>query len=243
MADSASLEQILHHIKEQKSELQGYFDRKLSVLREEITNDISVGEVNREVKQLKLDKEITWKSNGNKEQFKFNTDIQGNLTQTIWGIKAGKTDYAIELIEKCIKDIENRNKLIRLADTSEAGWDTVKCYVANPIASDSEDEKRINKAENRALKKQKEKIAKRKSSRRYSSSFSARANYASGYVNRGSSFTPNSSLLDSSSSTSNQLFRGYRGKTGAGGACYACGEFGHFRRDCTQTNKQLGFNK
>lgn len=60
---------------------------------------------------------------------------------------------------KCLEDINARNKLIKLADTSECGWDTANCYMTNSLASDSDDEKKINKAEVRTLKKKKEKQA------------------------------------------------------------------------------------
>jgi hypothetical protein len=43
-----------------------------------------------------------------------------------------------------------------MADTSPCGWNTVKNYVSNPLADDSDDEIRINKAENKALKEEKE---------------------------------------------------------------------------------------
>jgi hypothetical protein len=43
-----------------------------------------------------------------------------------------------------IKDkIAKRNKLIKIADTSEGGWETVRQYQTNPIASDTDDETRI----------------------------------------------------------------------------------------------------
>ena len=46
--------------------------------------------------------------------------------------------------------IKHRQKLVMLADSSELGWRVVHEYETNPIASDSEDEKRIFKAEARA---------------------------------------------------------------------------------------------
>ena len=49
--------------------------------------------------------------------------------------------------------IKQRQKLINLADSSAAGWRAVDKYVINPSASDSEDEKRISKAQTRAGRK------------------------------------------------------------------------------------------
>ncbi|XP_052251470.1 uncharacterized protein LOC127858378 [Dreissena polymorpha] len=49
------------------------------------------------------------------------------------------------------KALRHRQKLILMADTSELGWRVVNEYATNPIASDSEDEKRIQKAEARAI--------------------------------------------------------------------------------------------
>jgi len=43
--------------------------------------------------------------------------------------------------------IRHRQKLVQLADSSELGWRVVSEYEANPLASDSDDEKRIYKAE------------------------------------------------------------------------------------------------
>ena len=52
-----------------------------------------------------------------------------------------------------------QNKHICLAD--KYGWDTVECYTAEPLASDSGDEKRIKKAikESKQLREEKRKSA------------------------------------------------------------------------------------
>jgi len=44
-----------------------------------------------------------------------------------------------------------------LADSSDAGWRVVDEYVSNPLAEDSDDEKKIYKAQTRAESKLKKK--------------------------------------------------------------------------------------
>ena len=58
--------------------------------------------------------------------------------------------------------ITHRQKLIKMADASELGWRVVSEYVSNPLATDSDDEKRIYKAEARASRKLKADSTKRR---------------------------------------------------------------------------------
>jgi hypothetical protein len=51
--------------------------------------------------------------------------------------------------------LKRRQKLVLLADTSDLGRKMVKEYETNSIASDSDDERRIFKAEARASRKAK----------------------------------------------------------------------------------------
>ena len=48
--------------------------------------------------------------------------------------------------------VSHRQKLIKLADSSKHGWKIVEQYEAHQLADDSDDEKRIHKAEARCDK-------------------------------------------------------------------------------------------
>ena len=63
-----------------------------------------------------------------------------DLAQTIWAIDNLKFEHAREKISELVEKVKRRNKLIKIADTSEGGWETVRQYESNPVASDSDDE-------------------------------------------------------------------------------------------------------
>ena len=67
------------------------------------------------------------------------------------------TSKANDLCDDLTAKLKRQNKLIKMADRSVLSWDTVAEYEADPIASDSDDEKKIRKVENRALTKRKTK--------------------------------------------------------------------------------------
>ena len=56
------------------------------------------------------------------------------------------------LLNDSIKLIKERNRKIRIADSSEGGWLTVKHHESNAVVLDLEDDKRIRAAEKEALR-------------------------------------------------------------------------------------------
>ena len=224
-------------LKEILSELKGQ-KRELNSLKEEVReNSLSSGEL----KKLKNEKDIKWKFEGNRLQYEFNSDIEAKLKQVDWAVKNQKLEYASELCTETYEKMRVRNKLIRMADSSEGGWATVQEYESNPLASDSEDESRIFKAESRAIKKRKHKSdSKKKSKPAAAYGFSDSARHIRGFGTQ-----PSVTGTGNFYGGRTQSFRGYQPLSGITrspapfpiGPCFACGESTHLRRSCPYTNK------
>ena len=65
-------------------------------------------------------------------------------------------------IEEGIDLVKERQKLLKLADSSVLGWKVVTEYISNPIADDSDDEKRMARAQARAEKNKTDKMKRNK---------------------------------------------------------------------------------
>jgi hypothetical protein len=68
----------------------------------------------------------------------------------------------LSVIFEGIGIVQERQKMIKLADTSDLGWKFVQEYERNPIAYDSEEEKWTNRALSKAERKSKSEKANRR---------------------------------------------------------------------------------
>ena len=98
---------------------------------------------------------------GNKNQFIFNSELCGTLDEVSVLLVAKQTEKAEEKVAELSKNLKRWQKIIKLADKSEAGWLAVKEYLTEELARDPEDERRIRKAQERALKKKKQNVSKK----------------------------------------------------------------------------------
>lgn len=227
----SQLREVLSELKNQREEVQS--------LKEELQG--STFNVAAEVKKLKTNKDLSWKYQGNKIQYEFSEELDEIAKQINWALEHSKFDYSKELLKDLCDKLKKRNKLIRIADSSAGGWDTVRLYEANPIASDSDDETKIYKAENRALKR------KRSSSRGKTASAVSGSRFCdSGIVppSRPWSAVAHAPRPAMSSASTARLFRAPFGTPllfpafGFGtGPCFACGEYNHIRRQCPHVNR------
>ena len=108
------------------------------------------------------DTEPEFKFEGNKKQYQLNKKV---LKKIKAAKDVGDDDLRNELLEEGEQLLIERNKHICIAE--KYGWDTVECYTTDPIASDSDDEKKIKKAvkECKLLREEKRKAKLLKSKR------------------------------------------------------------------------------
>ena len=221
---SSSIKELLAEVRDQK--------RQIISIQDEVRANSAI--VSSQVKKLKSEQEYTWKRPGNKIQFVFNSEVHDNVKQCLWALENDKLDYLRELLQDSENKLKQRNKLIKIADSSNGGWETVRQYEQNPIADDSEDENRISKADYRAVRKRKN-AAKAKSIKPASATVTSGALMSSVPFGSGFPQQPGVPVMPAfipPFATRPRLFQGVPGNTRWSGGCFACGDLSHFRRDC-----------
>ncbi|XP_038071245.1 uncharacterized protein LOC119740116 [Patiria miniata] len=178
-----------------------------------LTNSID-SKVQSACKKQKLTDTPTFKRDGNQQQFSHCEKVLTLIETSLQNIETLDLDEAKSNLKEAIKATKERQKLIRLADRSELGWGVVKEYVADTLAEDSSDEKRIKKAEKAAAaKKPAPKKRASSSSRPYQTKTMA-ANMRTATPFR------------------QQYFRPYQGAYHDNRICFQCGIQGHVRTTC-----------
>ena len=93
---------------------------------------------------------VTMKSKGNQIQHDFCRDLLQSLNTAKSFFNSDKKAEGLKSLDLVVKKVEKWDKLIKIADKSEFGWDTVNQYMSDDVVSDNEDSERIKRAEERA---------------------------------------------------------------------------------------------
>ena len=107
-------------------------------------------------KKMKCDPDFQFRWKGNKKQFTFNEAINDSIQSAVAMLEKVKPTTAQETaalksakeqLKLDTKAIVECQKLIRLADRLEHGWQLVEAYQQDKLADSNKDAKRIEKAE------------------------------------------------------------------------------------------------
>ena len=167
------------------------------------------------IKRIKSSTIPEFKSKGNKIRYEANNNILEKIDDAINSIKKRHIERCQEKLKESKALILKQQKSIRIAGREKDGWEVVKCYLSDDLASDSKDEKQLNKSRREAASyKQKRKANKLKDRQKQ---------FRNAPVFRRNIETFNKSNEGKSS---------YKNQFRTSKICYFCWKEGHFQYDC-----------
>ena len=189
-----------------------------------------------------------WKKEGLKIQHEIAHSVVHKTNLGISAMDSKKYRSARQYLIQGKNTLLERMKDLRIADSSEAGWETVNVYKTHPVADDAEDDRRIRKAERVAKERLAAKAKKGRQQPRNNNQYEQRGNqnyrrefqqdtrddYPKSdryhyYKSNGSS---GSQDQNQRSSYSQDNRRSNQRKPSSNDLCFYCGLTGHWQESC-----------
>lgn len=240
------LEELIREVRESRQAMEDQIKgMELKKNKEEVAETVA--------KKVKRSMPPEFRRKGNEKQFKFNEEVVDKIQVADTELKAiavpadaAAVNVPVAVLEKTrraikegISSIQERQKLIRIVDRSDFGWDVVNEYEADELAADSDDEKKISKAEKAAEQKCQKKKRVSANVKRMAGSSAGMSSQPlkSGEWWRSRMGPP----MGSHSQFSTQPWQYSRPTipnprpSRIPGPCFASNEFGHVRANCPKT--------
>ena len=181
-----------------------------SAVKRSMTEDLN----NVVEKKVKLEETPHLKRKFNEQHFRHSKEVEKIMDKIMASLNDKDIDKAKEHVTEGKKIIAKRQKMIKIADREEDGWEVIRCYQSDALASDSDDEKRLVKSRRQAKQNKKDARIRKVN---YRKRFEQRSNYKE-YRD---SYTSNS--------------RSYKEPV-----CYFCGREGHMQYNCPSRRNTKG---
>ena len=127
--------------------ISSIIDSRLREFREDNSQTVEAA-----VKRAKLNR-YEFKSKGNKQQYEHQEDVLEKMEAAKDAVESKQLERAKRSLDEGIALVNKRLKLIEIADKSQYSWATVEEYLSDELASDTDDEKRMTRSENRAARR------------------------------------------------------------------------------------------
>ena len=134
--------------------------------------ELNTSAIDSAVKKAKRETFTCKKKKGNQQQYDHCQQVLEKFDESLDHFRARSTEKLKRSLEEGAELVKKRIKAIKLADKSDYGWATVSEYLSDALASDSDDEKRMYRAEKRAERKVKEKQRQKRAKSCFPLSFS-----------------------------------------------------------------------
>ena len=131
-----------------REKLSSIMDNKLESMKRQLEE--SSNTQMSELKKIRLTEPRIFKKKGHEQQYKHNEQVKSAVNEGKDAVMAGKNEACIAKLNEGIELIDQRQKLILIADKSDYGWKTVGEYLDKGLADDDQDAKKMKKVQKEA---------------------------------------------------------------------------------------------